>query len=83
MDKDKDKDKDTDKNKDIPSTPHSLVFSTYPNVSLAQSKLWEEIERDDGPLRPRFRKKDLDDRRRQVTHLLKKFSSLFFLNEYF
>lgn len=57
--------KDKDKDKDITNTSQSHVFSSYPNVSLAQSKLWDEVQRDDGPLRPRFRKKELDDRRRQ------------------
>ncbi|GJJ13300.1 hypothetical protein Clacol_007552 [Clathrus columnatus] len=49
----------------MPSTSQPVVFSVAPSVSLAQSELWGEVERHGGPLRPRFRKKDLDDRRRQ------------------
>jgi ribonuclease P/MRP protein subunit POP1 len=39
----------------------------FPNAVLARSELWNEVERSGGARRPRFKKKDLDERRKQVS----------------
>ncbi|KIJ54374.1 hypothetical protein M422DRAFT_221979 [Sphaerobolus stellatus SS14] len=46
-----------------PSTSHSAVFTVFPSAELARSELWDEVDREGGPRRPKFTKKDLDHRR--------------------
>ncbi|KAF8527485.1 ribonucleases P/MRP protein subunit POP1-domain-containing protein [Hysterangium stoloniferum] len=50
---------------DLPSTRQTTVFSVFPSTTLAKSELWDEVEREGGSRKPRFQKKDLDERRQK------------------
>lgn len=49
-----------------PSTSQPAAFSIFPAAELARSELWDEVEKEGGPHRPKFSKKDLDDRKAKV-----------------
>lgn len=53
----------------MPKTTLPTVFTVFPNAALARSELWDEAERLGGPRKPKFQKRDLDERRRQVSIL--------------
>ncbi|KAG5638168.1 hypothetical protein H0H81_001464 [Sphagnurus paluster] len=50
----------------IPTSDHIPATTVFPSIQLAQSEIWDESVRSD-LTKPRYRKKDLDDRRSKVT----------------